>query len=313
MHTQKKKILFFLGMSVFILVGLFSFSTTTFADTKYTSLAPIGTYVKPEFSITPTSFNDYLNNMFKLGIALCTALAVLMIIVGGIQYASSDAWSKKSDGKERIFAALTGLVIALGSWALLNTIDPRLVSTALTLKEVKIEGIETMTPRPEKGTGTDRQIGTVKNTTVDPNAKIPQEDLNQHLLGLLNNSKLPSLSPQDAAKYFPNGATPEAWAKLFAGIIKKESNFNSGLTYTESFKDRNGNNVISTGLMQISQESARAYGFPNITTEQLKDPKTNLEVGVAIMQKWVEKDGCISCKDSNGNWRGGARYWSTLR
>ena len=146
MRTQNKKILFLLGMSVFILVGLFSFSTAAFAEIKYTPLAPIDGYVQT-MNITPTSFSDYLNNMFKLGIALCTALAVLMIIVGGIQYVSSDAWSKKSDGKERIFAALFGLLIAFGSWALLNTIDPMLLSTELTLQKVTIEGI----PDVERG------------------------------------------------------------------------------------------------------------------------------------------------------------------
>jgi hypothetical protein len=162
MNTIKTSILFLI-----ILFSLFVIPSTTFAI-EYQSLAPIGTYVKPEFSITPTSFSDYLNNMFKLGIALCTALAVLMIIVGGIQYASSDAWSKKSDGKERIFAALTGLVIALGSWALLNTIDPRLVSTALTLKEVKIEGIEekfaALDPAQKEYVQTGKNTGTTDNS-----------------------------------------------------------------------------------------------------------------------------------------------------
>ena len=51
----------------------------------------------------------------------------------------------------------------------------------------------------------------------------------------------------------------------------------------------------------------------NITTEDLKNPQKNLEVGVAIMQKWVQQDGCISCTDSAGNHRGVARYWSVMR
>jgi|GEM_PF-6718101 len=139
---------------IFFLLILLTLFTSSALAIEYTPLAPIPGYVE-NMSITPTSFSDYLNKMFKLGIALCTALAVLMIIVGGIQYVSSDAWSKKSDGKERIFAALFGLLIAFGSWALLNTIDPRLLSTKLTLKEVSIKGIEIFTdlPNPPQPTG----------------------------------------------------------------------------------------------------------------------------------------------------------------
>ena len=146
----------YLLLIIFILVFFFiaSKNTSSASAIEYTPLAPIDGYVET-MNITPTSFSDYLNKMFKLGIALCTALAVLMIIVGGIQYVSSDAWSKKSDGKERIFAALFGLLIAFGSWALLNTIDPRLLSTELTLQKVTIEEIEIFTdlPNPPQPTG----------------------------------------------------------------------------------------------------------------------------------------------------------------
>jgi hypothetical protein len=299
---------------VIVLVGiaLFHVPVLSLADTTYTTLAPITNYIGEKEEISEATFSKYLDNMFKMGIALCTGLAVLMIIIGGIQYVSSDAWGRKSEGKERILAALLGLVIALGSYALLKTINPELLDTRLELAELNIEGIETMTPRPQTGSGTDRTY-TPSSTPVDPNAKMPQEELQQYLMELIAESGLTGMSPSDAAKYFPNGGTAEEWTSLFVDIIKRESNFNPNLTYKESFTDRNGNPVISTGLMQISQESARAYGFPGITTEQLKDPKTNMQVGVAIMKKWVAQDGCVSCKDSSGKWRGGARYWSTLR
>ena len=211
MRTQNKKILFLLGMSVFILVGLFSFSTAAFAEIKYTPLAPIDGYVE-EMSITPDSFSDYLNNMFKLGIALCTALAVLMIIVGGIQYVSSDAWSKKSDGKERIFAALFGLLIAFGSWALLNTIDPRLLSTKLTLQEVTIEGIPTHGPGSGGGTFTE----------TDPNYKPEEQKPGVNIPGCTNQS-----------------APTSGKATLY--YVASESDY--GGSKTAAFLDQNGNSL----------------------------------------------------------------------
>ncbi len=131
----------------FLCLTFLLFVNIALADTGYTALAPIDGYVQNISKIDDNTLGEYLDGMFKLGIALCTGLAVLMIIIGGIQYVSSDAWSKKTDGRERIFAALTGLLIALGSWVLLNTISPRLVSTELSLQDVKIEEISTIGPR----------------------------------------------------------------------------------------------------------------------------------------------------------------------
>ncbi len=125
------------------------FPIVAMGDSYYQPLAPIAGYVKAE-AITEKTFSNYLDSMFKLGIALCTGLAVLMIIIGGIQYVSSDAWGRKSEGKERILAALLGLVIALGSYALLKTINPDLLGTKLALKGIDLEGIETDTPPDDK-------------------------------------------------------------------------------------------------------------------------------------------------------------------
>ncbi len=127
---------------LFIALSTLFFPTPSSA-VDYHSLAPIDGYVQNINKIDDNTLGKYLDGMFKLGIALCTGLAVLMIIIGGIQYVSSDAWSKKTDGRERIFAALTGLLIALGSWVLLNTISPRLVSTELSLERVELSEIKT--------------------------------------------------------------------------------------------------------------------------------------------------------------------------
>jgi hypothetical protein len=141
MRKESIKILFSITMLLFLLSPFFIQAE----ETGYSVLAPIKTSSQ-EYVKTTESTNDlsaYLDNMFKLGIALCTGLAVLMIIIGGIQYVSSDAWSKKTDGKDRIVAALFGLLIALGSYALLKTINPALLKTKLILQEIEIEGIPT--------------------------------------------------------------------------------------------------------------------------------------------------------------------------
>ncbi len=318
-----------------------------------------------------SGLGDYLNKLYTAGVAIATGLAVLMIVVGGIQYVSSDAISGKSDGIKRIQDALIGLLLAFMSYLLLNTINPDLVKNDLQLDDAPLNGAsltngsldwEGSLPNGEvlgvsrDGIEANRQmvllqqeIAALNGELNDPNtsdarkAKINNEinvrlalmnqvgtrvlgvragltgssfkeqSMNDYALSLVNGSKLPQLNPRDAAKFFPNGqVTPQGWVNLIAGITSLESGFKPGLTYTENFKDKSGNYVVSTGFMQISQESARYYGFPGITTEQLKDPRVNLQVGVKILEKWISQDGVIA-GGGPGNYLGGSRYWAVLR
>ena len=78
---------------------------------------------------TTNGLGAYLNPMIKIFIALCAVLSVIMIVVGGIEYMTSELAHSKEDGKNRIMQAILGLLIALGSWALLNTINPDLLNS----------------------------------------------------------------------------------------------------------------------------------------------------------------------------------------
>lgn len=74
------------------------------------------------------TISTYLAGMYRLIIALGAAVAVLMGIVGGMQYiASGITPGKKNEAKDRISNAVIGLVIVLTSYLILNTIDPKLV------------------------------------------------------------------------------------------------------------------------------------------------------------------------------------------
>ena len=70
---------------------------------------------------------SYLGEMFKIGIGLAGIFAVFMIVWGGFEYVSTDAIAGKSAGKEKIEGALWGLGLALGSYLILNTINPELL------------------------------------------------------------------------------------------------------------------------------------------------------------------------------------------
>ncbi len=74
----------------------------------------------------------YLNLMITLFIGICAVLAVIMIVMGGIEYMTSELISNKEEGKKRITNAIFGLLLALGAWTLLNTINPDLLKTELS-------------------------------------------------------------------------------------------------------------------------------------------------------------------------------------
>ena len=84
-------------------------------------------------------FGNYLNIIIKLILGIAAVLAMVMITMGGIEYMTSDLVSSKEAGKETIKNAILGLLIALGAYLILNTINPQLLSACLDkLPEAKI-------------------------------------------------------------------------------------------------------------------------------------------------------------------------------
>ena len=94
----------------------------TVNNDEYDLLAPLG-----ELEQAPRNIGDYFNVIFNIAIGLCAVLAVVMIVIGGIQYMGSESIFGKTEAKGQITRAILGLIIALGSFALLNTINPDLL------------------------------------------------------------------------------------------------------------------------------------------------------------------------------------------
>ncbi len=76
-------------------------------------------------------FGNYLNILIKLFIGICAVLAMIKIVLGGMQYMTSELSSGKEDGKNNITSAVFGLILALGAFAILNTINPELLKVCL--------------------------------------------------------------------------------------------------------------------------------------------------------------------------------------
>lgn len=90
----------------------------------YNLLAPI-----PGMKSAPDNIGDYFNTILLLAIGLCGAMAVVMLIIAGVQYMGEESIFGKTQAKQRITDSVLGLLIALGAFAILNTINPKLLGT----------------------------------------------------------------------------------------------------------------------------------------------------------------------------------------
>ncbi|KKR47563.1 MAG: hypothetical protein UT90_C0016G0004 [Parcubacteria group bacterium GW2011_GWA1_40_21] len=147
----------FLGLCAFNIGSLTHSASAQSASNswdEYTPLAPLPGTTNEEGK---TDIQTYIPGIFKLVIGIAGVLAVLMIIIGGVEYITTDAIQGKSEGKARIQNALWGLVLVLVSWILLYTINPKL--TVFNLN------VETTTSEQTSGSGNYDSGDTGDNTT----------------------------------------------------------------------------------------------------------------------------------------------------
>ena len=113
-----KKILFFL-LTISFLFGIFSFVLAT-------EVALPGW--DPEAIETRELLPEYIRYIFNFSLMVAGLIAFGVLVYSGFCYLiSAGNPTKMSDAKDRIFSAFLGLVILLGSYIILVTIDPRLV------------------------------------------------------------------------------------------------------------------------------------------------------------------------------------------
>lgn len=149
---------------------------TVDTKTKYTLLAPLpfmgldGTDATIDTlynkDTNPCPFGKYLNVLIKLFLGIAGVLAVVMIVWGGIQYMTSELASSKEEGKKSITNAILGLLLALGAWLILNTINPDLLNVCLnTLPKAEITVNEAPPTAADFNPNEQIPTGTVRSCT----------------------------------------------------------------------------------------------------------------------------------------------------
>ena len=98
----------------------------------FVALAPIEGLTRGVVA-NQTGLANFFNNLYKYLIGLAAALAVIMIIWGGLEYSTQDSISKKSDGKERIYQAIFGLILVLSPVLVFSIINPSILNLSVNL------------------------------------------------------------------------------------------------------------------------------------------------------------------------------------
>ncbi len=119
----------------------------------------------PASADSSDKLSDYLNIMIKIIIGISAVLAVVMIVMGGIEYMGSELISSKEAGKERIQNAILGLLIALGAYALLNTINPNLLNSKIEIKDATVV-VEISDNVPQTAVGGKFSDGRIEGTAI---------------------------------------------------------------------------------------------------------------------------------------------------
>jgi lipoprotein-anchoring transpeptidase ErfK/SrfK len=131
---------------------------------------------------TTKGFGNYLNTMIQIFMGICAVLAMIMLILGGVEYMTSELVSGKQAGKQRMLHAILGLLLALGSYAILNTLNPALLNIGLgnlpvatiTVIDLPDVGDETIDPNCKDGKATYSTSASVSPGTTSAVAKLKQ-------------------------------------------------------------------------------------------------------------------------------------------
>lgn len=140
-------------------------ATDYFTEGYDAYLAPL-----PGFTVGQSStLGGFLKALFTVLIIVAGLLAFIMIVMGAITYATTDSFSNSEHGREMMFNAILGLVLALGAWIVLNAINPNLASN-LSITIPKVSTNPRFEPEASVGAGVDQiTLTTTSGATVTLN------------------------------------------------------------------------------------------------------------------------------------------------
>ncbi|MFH1089852.1 MAG: pilin [Candidatus Uhrbacteria bacterium] len=80
---------------------------------------------------TVQDLGDYINKLYIFLLSISGIIAILMIMIGGIQYVVSRGGSEAGEAKKRIYNAMIGVVLLFFANVILYTVNPQLIRLML--------------------------------------------------------------------------------------------------------------------------------------------------------------------------------------
>jgi type IV secretory pathway VirB2 component (pilin) len=93
-------------------------ATTACPDGQYNLMVPLGSLSGC------VTLGTYVTGLFQVLVGIAGVLAVVMLVICGIKLMTAEAVSSKEEARKCIYNAIFGLLLILGSWMLLNSINP---------------------------------------------------------------------------------------------------------------------------------------------------------------------------------------------
>ena len=135
---QKKPnnlILFFLILFLFQMFGIFFLllepnlsQAATTTPIKFTPQVPIGDYYGDETEISGTSIGEYIQAVYKYAIGIVGIVAAAVIMWSGFMWITAGGNPQKiTEAKSWLTGALSGLMLAMTSFLILQTVNPELI------------------------------------------------------------------------------------------------------------------------------------------------------------------------------------------
>lgn len=120
----------------FIISGLFFFCHFANAQITYTTQTPDLAGSSITFGTNTRPLGEYIRKVYNYGVGITAILATVVLMIGGFQWIIAGGSGEKiGEAKAWITAALSGLVLALSSYMILNLVNPALVN--LKVKEIE--------------------------------------------------------------------------------------------------------------------------------------------------------------------------------
>jgi len=221
--------------------------------------------IKGGESVSIPYMADYLIAIYKYSLVILSIVAVVALMIGGILYMTSGALpGNVAKAKDIMKGSVSGLLLLVSSYLMLNLINPDLVN----LESFKLETI----------TGED--LSKVVNDKWTPDEKCPR-----------------------ANRKTMADTTHDDLFKQFAACLKIDWRVLKVMAFKESGLDTNVVNCKSgfTGLFQTKTENCRG-NVRNLTTnsewlklcDDVRNPVINTATGVGLMQTTMKfiQDNC---------------------